>query len=132
MLANEDFENDTKDAGELGSGHSVTVCYELIPVDSDELPDGGNPFELSVRYKQPDGVKSILEEEAFGIDVLSDGSDDNFKFISAVIETSMILHESEYMGDTDLNNVLDTLNSIRLDDEYKEQFKLLIRGLINN
>ena len=132
MLANEDFENDTKDAGELGSGHSVTVCYELIPVDSDELPDGGNLFELSVRYKQPDGVKSILEEEAFGIDVLSDGSDDNFKFISAVIETSMILHESEYMGDTDLNNVLDTLNSIRLDDEYKEQFKLLIRGLINN
>lgn len=132
MLANEDFENDTKDAGELGSGHSVTVCYELIPVEAEDLPDGGDLFELSIRYKEPDGTKSILEEEKFGIEVLKDGSDDTFKFISAVVETSMILHESEYIGDIGLDNVLDTLNSIELDDEYKEQFKMLIKGLAKN
>ncbi len=135
LLANEDFENDTKDAGELGSGHSVTVCYELIFKESEAeeaTKPSGELVKLSVRYKQPDGIKSDLEERSFGMEVCTDRPTDNFKFISAVIETSMILHESEYIGDIGLDNVLDTLDSIELDDEYKEQFKVLIKGLMKN
>lgn len=135
MLANEDFENDTKDAGELGSGHSVTVCYELIFKENEPenaTKPSGELVKLSVRYKEPDGIKSELEERSFGIEVCTDKPNDTFKFITAVIETSMILHESEYIGDIGLDNVLDTLNGIKLDDEYKEQFKLLIKGLIKN
>ena len=131
MLANEDFENDTKDAGELGSGHSVTVCYEIIPAESsDEVTKPSGEFmKLSVRYKEPDGIRSELEERSFGIEAFTDRPDDNFKFISAVIETAMVLHDSEYIGEVTLYDVVDTLTSIELDDEYKEQFLLLIKAL---
>ncbi len=132
LLNKEDFEDDTKDAGELGSGHSVTVCYEIIPA---EVGDGvtkpsGEVMKLSVRYKQPDGIKSELEERSFGIEAFTDSPDDNFKFISAVIEMAMILHDSEYIGDIELTDIADTLDSITLDDEYKAQFAELIDALI--
>ena len=133
LLNNEDFEDDTKDAGELGAGHSVTVCYELIFTDTDEQLDGENIMELAVRYKEPDGEKSKLEEYTFGREIITEKPDDNFKFIVAVIETSMIIHESEYIGEITLEDVsaeLDTLNISS--DEYKVQFRALIKALVKN
>ena len=133
LLNKEDFENDTKDAGDLGAGHSVTVCYELIMQPSDVQPDGGYLMELDVRYKQPDGEKSVLEEYSFGIETLTDKPSDNFKFICSVIETSMIIHESEYINGITLDNVNAELDALSLsDDEYKAQFRDLVKKLINN
>ncbi|MBR2388634.1 MAG: VWA domain-containing protein [Clostridia bacterium] len=133
LLNKEDFEDDTKDAGELGAGHNVTVCYELIFADKNEQTDGGYIMELDVRYKEPDGEKSKLEEYNFGIEVLTDKPDDNFKFITAVIETSMIIHDSEYIGEITLEDVKAQLDELKLSsDEYKEQFRTLIQSLINN
>ena len=129
LLANEDFENDTKDAGELGSGHSITVCYELkLGGESIEAPW----IDLAVRYKAPDGNKSELNEYSFGGEAYTAAPDDTFKFITSLIETSMILHESEYIGDITLENVADTLHTLKLDDEYKKQFVDLIDTLIKN
>ncbi len=131
LLNKEDFADDTKDAGELGAGHTVTVCYELIFTDSNEQPDGGYIMELDVRYKEPDGEKSTLEEYNFGIEVLTDKPSDDFKFICAVIETSMIIHESEYIGGTTLEDVKAELDEISVDgNEYKEQFRELINTLV--
>lgn len=132
LLNKEDFADDTKDAGELGAGHSVTVCYELILADT-EKPNNEAFIELDVRYKAPDGDKSSLEEYSFGREVLTNAPSDNFKFITAVIETSMIIHESEYIGDITLENIKSELNAIPLSsDEYKEQFRSLIADFINN
>ena len=82
-LANKDFEDDTKDAGELGSGHTVTALYELIPAGQTVPPAGSdaNPFvanahrdsrevignpdialRLRLRYKKPDGDTSLLQD----------------------------------------------------------------------
>ena len=133
LLNKEDFADDTKDAGELGAGHSVTVCYELIFTDGEAQPEDGYIMELDVRYKEPDGEKSKLEEYNFGSEILTDTPDDNFKFITAVIETSMIIHESEYIGEMTLEDVKAELDALKLSgDEYKEQFRSLIQGLINN
>ena len=133
LLNKEDFADDTKDAGELGAGHSVTVCYELIFTDGEAQPEDGYLMELDVRYKEPDGEKSKLEEYNFGSEILTDAPDDNFKFITAVIETSMIIHESEYIGEITLEDVKAELDGLKLSgDEYKEQFRSLIQGLINN
>ena len=132
LLNKEDFEDDTKDAGELGAGHSVTVCYELIFADK-EVEGNGSLMELDVRYKDPDGEKSKLEEYSFGKEIVTDTPDDNFKFITAVIETSMIIHKSEFIGETTLEDVKAELDTLRLSsDEYKEQFRSLIQNLINN
>ena len=133
LLNKEDFADDTKDAGELGAGHSVTVCYELVFNDKNEQIDGGNIMELDVRYKEPDGEKSKLEEYNFGTEILTDKPDDTFKFISAVIETSMIIHESEFIGEITLEDVKAELDALSLSsDEYKEQFRSLVQNLINN
>ncbi len=133
LLHKDDFADDTKDAGDLGAGHSVTVCYEIIFFDTDDQPDGGNIMELDVRYKEPDGDKSKLEEYNFGIEILTDAPNDNFKFISCVIETSMLIHQSKYIEGVTLEDIKAELDAIPLSsDEYKEQFRSLVQSLINN
>jgi len=134
VLSNEDFENDNKDAGDLGAGHSVTVCYELIFKDDEARANAGDGavIELDVRYKQPDGEKSVLEEYSFGNEIITDSPNTNVKFICAVIETSMIIHKSKFIGEIGLNEVKGTLDALELPDEYKEEFRSLVDVLINN
>ncbi len=125
VLENEDFHDDKKDAGELGSGHTVTALYEIIPagVESphlaqvDELkyqentvkPSASRSEELctiKLRYKQPDGVKSRLIEQA----VLDRGSEldessDNFRWAAAVAEFGLLLRDSEFKGEATYTHV---------------------------
>lgn len=107
LLNNEDFDNDKKDAGELGSGATVTVLYEIIPrkgavesnlkyqktqtTGSDEL------MNVKIRYKLPEREESILSEYPVKYEIAEDTGAD-FKFASAVAELGMILNESEYKG----------------------------------
>ncbi len=118
MLAKEDFNNDAKDAGELGSGHTVTALYEIIPagVKWDELnsvdplryssendtklsPDFGDELvNIKLRYKQPDGKTSALLQQP-----VKDGEAGamslNFKLAASVAEFGMLLRNSAYLGD---------------------------------
>ncbi|MEL6653881.1 MAG: von Willebrand factor type A domain-containing protein, partial [Bacteroidota bacterium] len=68
LLENEDFANDKKDAGELGAGHNVTALYEIVPQSDASVGDNqADPLTLAyirLRYKKPDGKKSILMETA--------------------------------------------------------------------
>ncbi len=129
LLNKEDFADDTKDAGDLGSGHSLTVCYELIlNVGAKEAENEW--FNLAVRYKAPDGNKSELNEYSFGKEAYTDTPNANFKFISSVVELSMIIHESEYAADSSLDDIAADLSALDLgEDEYKEQFLSLVRIL---
>lgn len=128
LLDKEDFENDRKDAGDLGAGHSVTVCYELIlrdgAVDSD-----ADWMKLAVRYKEPDGDKSKLEEYTFSRKEYTNTPNDNFKFVSAIVKLAMILHDSKYATDLNLGDVYSDLSEIKSNDEYKVQFKNLVDTL---
>lgn len=132
LLNKEDFKDDTKDAGELGAGHSLTVCYEIVLTDA-ALESETPWMTLGVRHKAPDGDKSEENNYTFGKEVYTTSPDDNFKFICAVVETSMIIHESEYIKGTDLDDVKAELEAIPLaSDEYKVQFRELIDKLISN
>ena len=132
VLDNEDFENDNKDAGDLGAGHSVTVCYEIIFKTDEVIVDDDLVIGLDVRYKQPNGEKSILEQYSFTKDIMTEAPNDDFKFICAVIETSMIIHKSKYIGEITLENIKETLDGLTLSDSYREEFKELIYKLIEN
>ncbi len=124
LLNKEDFENDTKDAGEMGAGHSVTVCYELV---MKENADEEQLMKLAVRYKAPDGDKSNLEEYSLGREIVTDNPNDYIKFISALIETAMVIHNSEYKGDVTLESIVAKLGALDLSsDSYKEQFRTLM------
>lgn len=120
ILNNEDFEDDTKDAGELGAGATVTVLYEIIPhsdeathqlkyqtstaTGSDEL------MTVNIRYKEPSGSESILCE--YPVDALPvDETGDDFRFAAAVAELGMILNDSPYKGTSTYESVIDLARS---------------------
>ena len=128
VLNKEDFENDRKDAGDLGAGHCVTVCYELILRDGAEESDA-DWMTLAVRYKAPDGEKSTQEDYSFSSKNYTTEPSDSYRFICSIIEFSMLLHDSKYAGDTTLKDIYAGFEGITLDDEYKVQFRDLIRDL---
>ena len=127
ILREEDFTDDTKDAGEVGAGHQITVCYELIPAVG--IADNPDWMTLKVRYK-PIGASESTENQ-YPIGATSQKEPDaDFRFITAVIETAMVLHNSKYLGDINLHNVLDILNSLDLSSApARAEFKALIQKI---
>lgn len=138
-LNNEDFENDAKDAGDVGAGHSVTVLYEIIPADgktSSSLkyskPTGNNKDEwctLKVRYKKPGETSSKMISAVIGSSAYSpaDKMCDKMKFACAVAEFGLILKDSEYKGTASIAGVKKLLSGIKEDIRYSNDFKELIK-----
>ncbi len=113
LLRNQDFNDDTKDAGEMGAGHSVTALYELIPADSKEAIPGVDPLKyqttevseaaksgelatVKLRYKAPQGDTSKLLSQP--VNDASGGPSADFRFASAVAELGLLLRDSEHKG----------------------------------
>lgn len=127
ILDKEDFDDDRKDAGEVGAGHQVTVCYEI------KLTERAEPrslMTLKARYKKPGESLSLLNEYSIGSDAIRDEVSDDTKFICAVIETAMVLHESSYLNGIDIDRISAEFDSLTLSDPYKLEFRELIRGLV--
>ena len=140
-LENQDFEDDKKDAGEVGSGACVTVMYELVPA-SDGTSEGGLKYQssslteaaqsgewltLSTRYKEPGGQTSQLQTDVIDDTAMSDAPSGDFLFASAVAEFGMILSNSEYKGNASYDTVLDLLKQAPLNDAYREEFFSLVK-----
>ena len=142
-LATEDFIDDTKDAGEVGAGHSVSVLYELVLNDSKmEIPETELKYQtteqtdmvdelltVNIRYKKPGEQESILLSEPVGEARLADTLTDNLAFASAVAEFGLILKDSEYKGDASFSKILERLDGIDYkQDEYRAEFYQLVKG----
>lgn len=145
LLNKEDFNNDKKDAGDIGSGHTVTALYELIPVgvESDFIEDvdalkyskssksspGKNDelMNIKFRYKKPDGDKSMLIEHAVEEERVAKTSD-NFRFVAAVAEFGMLLNNSEFKQGSSFENARKLANGAIGNDEegYRKEFIELI------
>jgi Ca-activated chloride channel family protein len=103
-LQHEDFADDTKDAGEIGAGHSVTALYDVVPrTDGDpEAPW----MTVSIRYKNPKGKRSArLEVPVVGTAESLDETSDDFRFSAAVAAFGMLLRGSEYGGTATFGDV---------------------------
>ena len=138
LLAAEDFNDDTKDAGELGAGHRVTALYELVsagaettlvrnvdPLRYQAVPTStaaANSEEwglVKLRYKEPRGRKSQLLEQPIvhtGQDIVSATGD--LRHAASVAAFGMILRRSEYVGDYSLRQVSELAQSALGRDEY--------------
>ena len=154
LLHNEDFTDDTKDAGEVGSGHSVTALYEVVPVGVNtdvtiRIPDslryqrrgvqqssaGGGPELLfvKVRYKQPDGdVSKLLTQPVIATAGQAPSTD--FQFQAAVAEFGLLLRNSDFRGKADLSRVIAAARDARGSDPdgYRAEFVRLaeaVRGI---
>ena len=153
-LNKEDFDDDSKDAGEIGAGHSVTALYEVIlkePLSglsdedindlkySDEyrkeqgkgsLESSATEkewFTLSIRYKKPAEEESSLLTYPIGFESYLENPDDDFRFAGAVAEFGLLASHSENPEGASVKNVKKVLKSIDLDDEYKEEFLELVK-----
>lgn len=129
LLNEEDFEDDTKDAGEVGAGHTVTVCYELILTEEAKSASVMTAADLAIRYKYPGESESRLITGDIDIGSSVPAVDDDFVFIAAVAEFSMILHQSEYTEQAAIGRISETLRDLQLDDVYKQEFRELVSKL---
>src|SRR5205085_256331 len=126
LLAERDFNDDRKDAGEIGAGHTVTALYEIVPAGQrvenpgvDELkyqqtspPTGGaganELMTIKLRYKEPDGGAS--KPLSVGVPDSSASyrnASENFKFSAAVAEFGMLLRDSRYKGQASYDAALE-------------------------
>jgi Ca-activated chloride channel homolog len=150
LLNDEDFNDDKKDAGEMGSGHNVTALYELIPAGSDEYissidplkyqvnrykNETGNSMEfltIKIRYKKPDGVTSMLLEKPVSGPVERIGNESgNLRFAAAVTEFGMILRQSEFKGSSTLESAISLAGGARGEDEegYRAEFIRMMKSV---
>lgn len=153
LLAKEDFNDDTKDAGEIGAGHTVTALYEIIPAGEkipgapsvDPLkyqtpepvasgaPVSGDLLTIKLRFKQPDGDKSQLLEVALpspeSVTPFDQASSD-FRFAAAVAAFGMKLRGSPDAGSITWDGMLQIARNALGDDpgSYRAEFLTLIEA----
>lgn len=151
LLKDEDFNNDKKDAGELGSGHTVTALYEVIPVGVKSNFPGVDPLKyqtnkkkepvvindsneimtIKFRYKKPDGITSKLMVHALVDEqVPLMKSSDNFRWSAAVAAFGMLLRDSEYVKGYTWEEVAQLAGGARGRDEqgYRIEFINLVKS----
>ena len=130
LLAEEDFEDDTKDAGEVGAGHTVTVFYELTLAEGARAAD--EPWmKLAVRYREPGESTSLYNEYPIGATNLKESPDADVAFMECVIQTVMILHDSRYQNGATLEGVIETLEGLDLaDSPDRLEFLNLLKKLV--
>lgn len=121
MMANKDFDDDTKDGGEIGAGHCVTAMYELI---LDEEADD-KLLDFNIRFKRPSSDESELLTYPVDFRAYKNAGDD-FYFQSAVAEFGLLASHSEYAEDACIEDVHAILSNLELNDEYKEEFYDLV------
>lgn len=143
LLNDEDFQDDTKDAGEIGAGHRVTALYELVPADSEmeissapelkyQQPSDATGSEewltVSVRYKDPQGEESEQISTTVDSSIYSPQLSENLSFAAGVAQFGMLLRSSEYAGTSDFDGVIERLSALpsAQNDEYKKEFLYLL------
>ena len=149
-LRDEDFNNDSIDAGELGAGHTVTALYEIIPVGGEgpsivpgvdplryqrpaPRPDAprGELLTVKLRYQRPEGSTSqLLEAPVRDVERLDQRLSDDFGFATAVAEFGMLLRNSEFKGTSSGSSVLEMARAHRGEDRdgYRAEFIQLVRA----
>lgn len=150
LLNDEDFNDDTKDAGEMGSGHTVTALYEIVPKGSGEkralidplkyqnrnapaaMAESDELLTVKIRYKEPDGNESRLYEKAVRADIRAmSATTERFRFSAAVAGFGMLLRNSEYKGSITYNEVIRMAGEGKGsdDDGYRSEFVRLVKSV---
>jgi Ca-activated chloride channel homolog len=157
LMKNEDFDNDVKDAGDIGAGHTVTALYEIVPQGVEIESSGETSLKyqkvktetakaaavsnntdelltLKIRYKKPDG--DVSEKQEFVLknsNETFENSSESLRFASAVAMFGMLLRESEFVKEGDYSTVVKTAKKALGEDKnnYRQEFINLVNQLDN-
>lgn len=144
LLAAEDFEDDTRDAGEIGAGHRLTVLYEIVPTNSpmeisepdlkyqDTVPETKNAEEwmtVNIRYKDPGTTSSKLLSFPVSETDYQETPSENLRFAACVAEFGMLLRDSKFRGTASYQEILTELEKLETtkSDSYKQEFYELVK-----
>jgi Ca-activated chloride channel homolog len=148
MLKARDFNDDKKDAGEIGAGHTVTALYEIVPAGREADAPGVDPlkyqksaaqtsgdpkaidlFTVKLRFKDPQGTESRLISFPVEDDGVDDSPTDDFRFASAVAEFGLLLRDSVFKSKATWDRVLEQAESSQGRDPsgYRREFLELAR-----
>ncbi len=149
LMASEEFNDDSKDAGELGAGHTVTALYEIVPPasaqdvrEADQLkyqrtrvsPEaiaGNELLTIKLRYKAPVENQSTLIELPVADDKVEFArTSENFRFSAAVAGFGMLLRDSQFKGDLNFEQVITLAENAAGSDEngYRTEFISLVKS----
>ncbi|HSU15308.1 VWA domain-containing protein [Longimicrobium sp.] len=150
LLAAEDFNDDRKDAGELGAGHAVTALYEVVPADAPDNPARGTDplryqqprgptgaaasgelLTVKLRYKAPDGdVSRLLVHPLHDRGGALSATSADFRFAAAVAEWGMLLRGSRFRGAASYGAVADLARGALGDDRggYRGEFLRMVQA----
>ena len=135
LLANRDFRDDTKDAGEIGAGHTVTAFYEIVPSEArielvDVRPsefvttslnrqaDADTMLSVNLRYKQPTASESSEFQVRLPASPKSVSASEDFQFATAVVAYGMLLRDSAFRGKANWEWVISTAEKSLGDDRF--------------
>jgi Ca-activated chloride channel family protein len=154
ILAAEDFNNDKKDAGEIGAGHTVTALYELVPIGGHiDTPSvdplkyqpqsqavdattpsiasrSGETMTVKLRYKQPDGdTSSLIEQPVVDGSLAFSSASADTRFAAAVAAFGMLLRDSPHKGSATYSLVSDLAGGATINDVggYRAEFQTLVQ-----
>ncbi|MGN7886143.1 YfbK domain-containing protein [Dyadobacter endophyticus] len=148
-LRNDEFNDDKKDAGDMGSGHTVTAIYEIVPKGAESVyvkttdtlkyqqnrtlttSNSGEMMTIKVRYKKADSEKSVLFDLPVKTEsVAFEKCSENLRFASAVAEFGLLLRGSEYKGKATYADVIQRArNAFGKDEEgYRSEFVQLVKA----
>ena len=142
QMSASDFNDDTKDGGEIGAGAQVTVCYEIVPAGAETNGEGGLKYQdqtlseqagsgelctVSVRYKAPASDTSEKIEYPLVDNGVSKRED--FNFVCGIIEASMVIRNSKYKGNATIDSAYQLAKSGTDNNKYREEFCELLNAL---
>lgn len=146
VMANRDFNDDKKDAGDIGAGHSVTALYEVVPAgqalendgielkyskyEPSETRFGNEMLTLKLRYKEPNENESkLLTVGVLDNNKTIEMASQNLKFASAVAQFGLLLRDSRFKGNASFSNINNLVENSLGDDlrNYRGEFLELVR-----
>ncbi len=151
LLNKEDFNDDSKDAGDVGAGHTVTAFYEVVPAAAEEQGAGSDPLKyqqspalsdaaqsgewmtIKIRYKDPEGSASkLITRTLRPTPVEFASASDDFQFAASVASFGMLLRDSEFKGESTLERVLEIVDRpVHHREPYRREFAGMVRQLLS-
>ena len=139
LLQAKDFNDDKKDAGELGAGHRVTAFYEIVSPGADDAPDTTDELHyqqtsaidspdlltLKLRWKEPDASESTrVDRRITPEEIFAENPSEDFRFASAVAEFALLLRDSKFKGDASFDSLIRRAKDTkgRDDEGYRAEF----------
>ena len=135
ILSSDDFDDEKTDAGEIGTGFTLSLCFEIQLQDGIELTQDLDIANVNIRYKDPNSspedTSSELDLPIKG-DSYTDTPSQDDRFVSSVVEFALILLNSNYKGNANLDNVIARLQAMEFDDAYKNEFVQVVNTYKTN